>query len=73
MKCECGQAGNCLYLYGKRVVGKSGPDQSEVRGGVGVVGVKKGCGHGGWGKYISLCTIGIINLKLLFLLFEEVY
>jgi hypothetical protein len=41
MKCEWGQAGNCPYLYGKRVVGKSGLDQSEVRGGVGVVGVKK--------------------------------
>jgi hypothetical protein len=34
------------------VDGKSGLDQSEVRGGVGVVGVKKACFHGG-GKYIS--------------------
>jgi hypothetical protein len=54
MKCEWGQARNCPYLYGKRVVGGSGPGQSEVRGGVGVVGVKKACGNGGWGKYISL-------------------
>jgi hypothetical protein len=54
MKCEWGRAENCPYLYGKRVVVKSGPGQSEVRGGVGVVGVKKACGHGGWGKYISL-------------------
>jgi hypothetical protein len=41
MKCEWRQAGNCPYLYEKRVVGKSGPGQSEVRGGIGVVGVKK--------------------------------
>jgi hypothetical protein len=47
MKCEWGQAGNCLYLYGKRVVGKSGPGQSDVRVGVRVVGGKKACGHGG--------------------------
>jgi hypothetical protein len=40
---------NCPYLYGKSVVGKSGPGQSEVRGGVGIVGVKKACGHGGGG------------------------
>jgi hypothetical protein len=53
MKCEWGQAGNCPYLYGKRVVGKSGPGQSEVRGGVGVVGVKKACGHCGGGEYIA--------------------
>jgi hypothetical protein len=50
MKCEWGQAGNCLYLYGKRVVEKSSPGQSEVRGGVGVVGVKKACGQGGGGE-----------------------
>jgi hypothetical protein len=37
---------------GRRVDGKSGPGQSEVRYGVGVVGVKKACVHGG-GKYIS--------------------
>jgi hypothetical protein len=57
MKCEWGQAGNSPYLYGKRVVGKSGPGQSEVRGGIGVVGVKKACVHGGGGggeKYLSL-------------------
>jgi hypothetical protein len=52
MKCEWGHAGNCPYLCGKRVVGKSGRGQSEGRGGVGVVGVKKACGHGGGGKYI---------------------
>jgi hypothetical protein len=51
MKCKWGQAGNCQYLYGKRVVGKSVPGQSEVRSGVGVVGVKKTCGHGGWGRW----------------------
>jgi hypothetical protein len=51
VKCEWGQAGNCPYLYGKRVVGKSGPGQSVVRGGVGVVGVKKACGHGGGEVY----------------------
>jgi hypothetical protein len=46
-------AGNCLYLYGKRLVGQSGPGQSEVRGGLGVVEVKRACSHGG-GEYISL-------------------
>jgi hypothetical protein len=48
MKCEWRQAGNCPYLYGKRVVGErwSGP----IRGGVGVVRVKKACGNGGWGE-----------------------
>jgi hypothetical protein len=55
MKCEWGQAGNCPYLYGKRVIGKSGPGQSEVRGRVGVVGVKKACVHDeGEGEYLSL-------------------
>jgi hypothetical protein len=34
---------------GRGVDGKSGPGQSEVRGGVGVVGVKKACVHGGGG------------------------
>jgi hypothetical protein len=38
---------NCLYLYGKRLVGQSGPGQSEVRGALGTVGVKKACSHGG--------------------------
>jgi hypothetical protein len=52
MKCEWGQAGNCPYLYGNRVVGESGPGQSEVRGGVGVVGVKRACRHGGGGGII---------------------
>jgi hypothetical protein len=34
MKCEWGQAGNCPYLYGKRVVGEkwSGPIRGEGRG-----------------------------------------
>jgi hypothetical protein len=34
MKCEWGQAGNCPYLYGKRVVGErwSGPIGGEGRG-----------------------------------------
>jgi hypothetical protein len=69
MNCEWEQAGNSLYLHGKRVVGErcSGPIRGE--GGVVVVGVKKACGHGGWGKCINLCTIGVINLKLLFLPF----
>jgi hypothetical protein len=53
MKCEWGQAGNCPYLYGKRVVGKSGPGQSEVRGGVGVVRVKKACVYGGGGEVLK--------------------
>jgi hypothetical protein len=53
MKCEWGQVENCPYLYGKWVVGKSGPGQSEVGGGVGVLGVKKACGHGGGGVYQS--------------------
>jgi hypothetical protein len=44
---------NCLYLYGKSMVEQSGPGQSEVRGRVGVVGVKRACSHGG-GEYISL-------------------
>jgi hypothetical protein len=35
---------------GRRVDGESGPGQSEVRGGVGLVGVKKACGHGGGGE-----------------------
>jgi hypothetical protein len=34
------------------MIGKSGLSQSEVRGGVGVVGVKKACGWGG-GAYLS--------------------
>jgi hypothetical protein len=53
VKCEWGQAGNCLYLYGKKVVGQSGRSQSEVRGELEVVGVKRACSHGG-GEYISL-------------------
>jgi hypothetical protein len=34
VKCEWGQAGNCLYLYGKRVVGERwfGPIRGEGRG-----------------------------------------
>jgi hypothetical protein len=50
---------------GRGWLGKGGPGQSEVRGGAGVLGVKKACGHGGGGgKCISLCTIGVIILKL---------
>jgi hypothetical protein len=54
MKCEWGQAGNCPYLYGKRVVGErwSGPIRGEGRGRSS--GSQEACGHGGWGKYISL-------------------
>jgi hypothetical protein len=57
MKCEWRQVGNCPYLYEKMVVGKSGPGQSEVRGEVGVVGVKKACGHGGGGELYTQKTI----------------
>jgi hypothetical protein len=42
----------CIYT-GRGWLGKSGPGQSEVRGGVGVVGVKKACGHGGGEVYKS--------------------
>jgi hypothetical protein len=67
MKCERGQAGNCPYLYRKGVVGKSGPGQSEVRGVVGVVGVKKAWVYSwGEGVYKSLWTIGVINLNCCF-------
>jgi hypothetical protein len=48
---------------GRGQLGKSGPGQSEVRGGVGVVGVKKACGHGGWGKYIHIYIQGVTGGK----------
>jgi hypothetical protein len=35
---------------GRGELGKGGPGQAEVRGGVGVVGVKKAFGHGGRGE-----------------------
>jgi hypothetical protein len=39
------------HIYtGRRVDGKSGSGQSEVRGGVGVVGVKMACVYGGEGS-----------------------
>jgi hypothetical protein len=43
----------CIYT-GRGWLGKGGPGQSEVRGGVRVVGVKKACGSGGWGKCKSM-------------------
>jgi hypothetical protein len=49
-----GFAGNCPYLYGKRVVWKSGPGESGVGGGVGVVGVRRRRSWWGGGKCISL-------------------